>query len=111
MGKRPSGMSEQFRVTRLSPAEINFSNEYCFVMKPVVKALNILQSQTNTHVEWLLPVIFWLQAKFRRMKASSKMCLPLGRAIQDGGVMEDPELIATAILLPQFNVQIKSRHS
>ncbi|KAL7854973.1 hypothetical protein SRHO_G00171630 [Serrasalmus rhombeus] len=57
---------------------------------------------------WLLPVIFQLQAKLRRMEASSKMCLPLTRAVQDsvqkrfGGMMEDPELIAAAILLPKF---------
>lgn len=35
---------------RLSPADpIVFLTEYCTVMKPVVKALNILQSETNTH--------------------------------------------------------------
>ncbi|KAL6488317.1 hypothetical protein MHYP_G00020580 [Metynnis hypsauchen] len=57
---------------------------------------------------YFLPVIFQLQAKLRRMEASSKMCLPLIRAIQDivqkrfGGMMEDPELIAAAILLPKF---------
>ncbi len=36
------------------------------------------------------------------------MCLPLIRAVQDGvqkrfsGIMQDPELIAAAILLPKF---------
>lgn len=57
---------------------------------------------------WLLPVIFQLQAKLKRLEASSKVCLPLIRALQDGvqkrfgGMMEDPELIAAAILLPKF---------
>lgn len=93
---------------RLSPAEIVFLTEYCTVMKPVVKALNILQSETNTHMGWLLPVIFQLQAKLSRLETSSKMCLPLIRAVQDGvqkrfgGMMQDPELIAAAILLPKF---------
>ena len=42
------------------------------------------------------------------MEASSKMYLPLIRAIQDGvqkrfgGMMKDPKLIAAAILLPKF---------
>lgn len=93
---------------RLSPAEIAFFTEYCTVVKPVVKALNILQSETNTHMGWLLLVIFQLQAKLRRLETSSKVCLPLIRAIQDGvqkhfgGMVEDPELIAAAILLPKF---------
>ncbi|KAL7830843.1 hypothetical protein SRHO_G00303450 [Serrasalmus rhombeus] len=62
---------------------IAFLNEYCIAMKPVVKALNILQSETNAHMGRLLPVIFQLQAKLRRMEASSKMRLPVIRAIQD----------------------------
>lgn len=97
-----------FMSYRLSPAEIAFFTEYCTVVKPVVKALNILQSETNTHMGWLLLVIFQLQAKLRRLETSSKVRLPLIRAIQDGvqkrfgGMMEDPELIAAAILLPKF---------
>ncbi len=77
-------------------------------MRPVVKALNILQSETNTHLGWLLPVISELPSKLRRQEASTKMCLPLTRAIQHGvqmpfeGMMEDPELISAAILLPKF---------
>lgn len=77
-------------------------------MTPLVKALNILQSETNTHMGWLLPVIFQLQAKLSNLETSSKICLPLIRAIQDGvskrfgQMMEDPELIAAAILLPKF---------
>ncbi|XP_072530968.1 zinc finger BED domain-containing protein 4-like [Salminus brasiliensis] len=99
---------EEFKVKMLSPAVIAFLNEYCTVMKPVVKAFDILQSETNTHMGWLLPVIFQLQAKLSRLETSSKMCLPLIRAIQDGvqkrfgGMMEDPELIAAAILLPKY---------
>ncbi|KAL3973867.1 growth differentiation factor 8 [Sarotherodon galilaeus] len=71
---------EEFKVKMLSPAEIAFLTEYCTVMKPVVN----------------------------RLETSTKMCLPLIRAIQDGvqkrfgGMMEDPELIAAAILLPKF---------
>lgn len=77
-------------------------------MRPVVKALNILQSETNTHFGWLLPVIYELQSKLKRQEASTKMCQPLIRALQHGvqkrfgEMMEDPELISAAILLPKF---------
>lgn len=66
--------------------------------RPVVKALK----------GWLLPVIFELQSTLRRQEVSTKMCLLLIRAIQHGvqkrfGVMmEDPEWISAAILLPKF---------
>ncbi|XP_060776445.1 uncharacterized protein LOC132885931 [Neoarius graeffei] len=99
---------EEFKLKMFSQAEIAFLREFCSVMRPVVKALNILQSKTNTHLGWLLPVIFELQSKLRRQEESTKMCLPLIRAIQQGvqkrfGVMmEDPELISAAILLPKF---------
>ncbi|KAL7861481.1 hypothetical protein SRHO_G00129220 [Serrasalmus rhombeus] len=38
-----------------SPADIAFLNEYRIAMKPVVKALKILQSETNAYMGWLLP--------------------------------------------------------
>ncbi|XP_056148366.1 uncharacterized protein LOC130123248 [Lampris incognitus] len=99
---------EEFKLKTLTQAEIAFLTDYCSVMKPLVKALNILQSETNTHLGWLLPVICQLQAKLKRQETSSKMCLPLIKAIQDGvqkrfgEMMMDPELIAAAILLPKF---------
>lgn len=77
-------------------------------MKPVTQALNILQSETNTHMGWLLPVIFQLEEKLDRLQESCKVCLPLIIALQVGvqkrfgGTMEDAELIAAAILLPKF---------
>lgn len=77
-------------------------------MRPVVKALNILQSESNTHFGWLLSVISELQSKLTRQEASTKMCLPLIRALQHGvqkrfgEMMEDPELISAATLLPKF---------
>ena len=39
-------------------------------MKPVVKALTILHSDTNTHMGWILLVDFQLQAKLKRLEAS-----------------------------------------
>ncbi|KAL4007865.1 hypothetical protein ACER0C_001717 [Sarotherodon galilaeus] len=65
---------------------------------------------------WFLSVIFQLKAKFSRLETSTKMCLPLIRAIQDGvqkrfgGMMEDPELIAAAILLLKFKTTWTEQH-
>jgi len=71
-------------------------------------ALNILQSETNTQMGWLLPTIYLLDSKLKKMEASVKVCLPLIHALQRGlqkrfgEFMEDPELISAAILLPKF---------
>lgn len=87
---------------------MSFLNEYCKVMTPLVSALNILQPETNTHMRWLLPVIFLLKTKLQRREASCQMCLPLIRAIQNGlqklfgEMMEEPQLLAAVILLPKF---------
>ncbi|KAJ8358396.1 hypothetical protein AAFF_G00010350 [Aldrovandia affinis] len=102
--------SKALYISRLNPAEIAFLSEYCTVMKPLVRALNILQSETNTHMGWLLPTIYQLEVKLKRMATANKVkvCLPLVQAIQQGiqkrfgEMMQDPELIATSILLPKF---------
>ncbi|XP_060882405.1 E3 SUMO-protein ligase ZBED1-like isoform X3 [Labrus mixtus] len=102
------GVCQELEVKMLSPAEIAFLTEYCTVMKPLVKALNILQSEKKTYLGSLLPAIFKLQAELKIQEKSSKMCRPLITAIQNGvqkrfgGMMKDPELIAAAILLPKF---------
>lgn len=67
---------------RLSPVDTPFLTEY-FSVKPGVKVLNILQTETNIHIGWLLPVIFQLKEKLGR-ETSSNMILPLIRAIQEG---------------------------
>lgn len=77
-------------------------------MKPISMALNILQSETNTQMGWLLPTIYLLDSKLKKMEASIKVCLPLIHALQKGlqkrfgEFMEDPELISATILLPKF---------
>lgn len=60
-------------------------------MKPVTKALNILQSEMNTHMGWLQPVIFQLEQNSDDWKYPAT-CADQG----------DPELIAAAIFLPKF---------
>lgn len=58
----------------LAEAEIAFLTKYWTVMTPLLKALNIFQSETNMHMG---PVIFKLQAKLSWLETSSKICLPL----------------------------------
>ncbi|KAL0187585.1 hypothetical protein M9458_014684, partial [Cirrhinus mrigala] len=77
-------------------------------MKPLLKASNILQSESSVYLGWLLPVIHQLQSKLNRLETSSQTCTPLIRALQNGlqkrfgQMMEDPELAAAAVLLPKF---------
>ncbi|GAA6106507.1 uncharacterized protein LOC117594121 isoform X1 [Tachysurus ichikawai] len=77
-------------------------------MKPVTSALTVLQSENNTHMGCMLPTVFQLREKLQRMEATSKLCLPLLQALQEGlekrfgEMMKDSELIAAAILLPKF---------
>ncbi|KAJ8273932.1 hypothetical protein GJAV_G00107110 [Gymnothorax javanicus] len=106
---------EEFKVKMLSPAEVAFLREYCITMKPLVKASNILQSESTTFMGWLLPVIQQLLSKLSRLETSSKTCVPLIRALQNGlqkrfrPMMEDPELAAAAVLLPKFKTSWTDR--
>ncbi|XP_026027570.1 uncharacterized protein LOC113024604 isoform X2 [Astatotilapia calliptera] len=84
-------------------------------MKPLVKASNILQSESTSFMGWLLPVIQQLLSKLSRLETSSKTCVPLIRALQNGlqkrfgAMMEDPELAAAAVLLPKFKTSWTDR--
>ncbi|XP_078018501.1 uncharacterized protein LOC144458804 [Epinephelus lanceolatus] len=92
-----------------SPAEMGFLVEYAAVMKPVVMALNILQGESSVHMGLLLPTLYQLRDKLKRLEVSCKICTPLVHVLQRGiqkrfwDVMKEPELIAaTPILLPRF---------
>ncbi|KAJ8402872.1 hypothetical protein AAFF_G00361860 [Aldrovandia affinis] len=77
-------------------------------MSPVAKAIDILQAETNIQMGWLLPTLTQLKTKLDRIKPSLKFSKPLVDAIQLGlknrfsEILEDPELIAAAILLLKF---------
>lgn len=93
---------------RLNTAEMAFLTEYAAVMKPVAMALNVLQGETSVHMGFLLPTLHQLQDKLKRLQASCKMCgclidsLQRGITKRFGDIMQEPELIAAAILLPKF---------
>ncbi|XP_039887793.1 E3 SUMO-protein ligase ZBED1-like [Simochromis diagramma] len=106
---------EEFKVKMLSPAEVAFLREYCTTMKPLVKASNILQSESTSFMGWVLPVIQQLLFKLSKLETSSKTCVPLIRVLQNGlqkrfgAMMEDPELAAAAVLLPKFKTSWTDR--
>lgn len=68
---------------RLNPAEMAFLAEYVAVMKPVAIALNILQGESSVHMGFLLPTLHQLQTKMKKVASSSKVCVPLIKALQD----------------------------
>lgn len=85
-----------------------FLTEYSAIMSPMAKAIDILQAETNIQMGWLLPTLTQLKTKLERIQPSLKVSKPLVDAIQLGlknrfsEILEDPELIAAAILLPKF---------
>ncbi|KAI2644400.1 Zinc finger BED domain-containing protein 4 [Labeo rohita] len=95
-------------VERLNTAELGFLAEYATVMKPVAMALNLLQGESSVHMGFLLPTLYQLQDKLKKLESSCKVCQPLLKALHGGilkrfgEVMKEPELIAAAILLPKF---------
>lgn len=62
---------------RFNPAELGFLAEYTAVMKPIAMALNILQGESSVHMGFLLPTLYQLQEKLKRLELSCKMCRPL----------------------------------
>ena len=84
-------------------------------MKPITKALGILQSEKNAYMGWLLPILYELLSKMEKVKQSTPYCKVLSSAIIDGiktrfgSMMEDEKLIAAAILIPKFKTDWTTR--
>jgi len=95
-------------VPKFTAAEKAFLAEYVGVMKPVAQALNILQSEANMFMGYLLPTISILQEKLNTVHATATVCGPLVDALLSAidrrfeGIFRDKEAIAAAILHPQF---------
>ncbi|GAA6102325.1 uncharacterized protein LOC117808543 [Tachysurus ichikawai] len=96
------------KVKMFNPVEMGFLAEYAAEMKPVAMALNVRQGESSVHMGLLLPTLYQLRDKLKRLESTCKMCTPLVHALQQGiqkrfgDVMKEPELIAAAILLPSF---------
>lgn len=78
---------------------MGFLVAYTAVMKPVAMALNILQGESSVHMGFLLPTLYQLLEKLRKLESSCKMCRPLVDALRDGiqkrfgEMMKGPELL------------------
>lgn len=77
-------------------------------MKPVARAIEMLQSEKNAYMGWLLPTLQELMNKLEKAQKSSVHCKSLASAIIEGirnrfrMMMVDPLLIAAAISHPKF---------
>lgn len=93
---------------KLSGLELTFLMEYIAVMKPLAQALNILQSESNMFMGYLLPTICILRQKLMAKQATATICKPLISALMNGiderfhCLFGDSEAIAAAILHPKF---------
>ena len=100
---------------RLTVVEIEFLQEYCKTMKPLSRALDILQSEKSCFMGFLLPTLYELCNKLEKVQLMLNYCGPLASAILHGihvrfeSMMTNSELIAAAILIPQFKTQWTSK--
>ena len=88
--------------------ELEFLQEYVATMKPFAQALDILQSELNCFMGFLLPTLYQLIHKLEKVQLGLKYCSSMAKALIDGikkrfhSMLNDEELIGAAILLPQF---------
>ena len=77
-------------------------------MQPLAQALDILQAEDKAYMGYLLPVLYMLQDKLRMKRDEMVTCAQLIDALQAGiirrfsAVMQEPEMVAAAILHPKF---------
>ena len=106
-----------FESVRLSPVEIAFLEEYARTMGPLAKALNILQSEADVQMGWLLPTLTLLITKLDKICINCRYCKPLVDAVQEGlqrrfaDMLLEPEFIAAAILVPKFKTSWTSEEN
>ncbi|EFN68716.1 Putative AC9 transposase, partial [Camponotus floridanus] len=94
---------------RLTNNDVKFLDEYCQVMEPLARALDILQSDVGMYMGYLLPVLSSLQEKLKNIKNLTD-CQSLVIAIQEGlnrrfcTIFEKKELIIASSLHPKFKL-------
>ncbi|XP_046726904.1 uncharacterized protein LOC124399778 [Silurus meridionalis] len=72
------------KIKMFNQAEMGFLVEYAAVIKPVAMALNILQGESFVHMGLLLPTLYQLRDKLKRLESTCKICTPLVHALQQG---------------------------
>ena len=95
---------------RLSVVEIEFLQKLCKTMKPLSKALDILQSEKTSFIEYLLPTLYEMCFKLEKIQPMLHYCSPLVTALINGihvrfENMHNKEIIAAAILIPHFKTE------
>ena len=84
-------------------------------MKPLSKALGILQSEKTCFKGYLLPTLYKMRIKFEKIQPMLYCCGPMVTAIINGihlrfeNMLNDKELIAAAILIPHFKTEWTSK--
>ncbi|CAB4026702.1 transposase, partial [Paramuricea clavata] len=101
-------LCNELKLPRFKAGEIRFLQEYYKSMQPFAQALDILQAEDNAYMGYLLPVLYMLQDKLKKKRDEMDTCAPLIDALQAGitrrfsAVMQEPEMVAAAILHPKF---------
>ncbi|CAB4001783.1 transposase [Paramuricea clavata] len=101
-------LCNELKLPRFKAGEIRFLQEYYKSMQPFAQALDILQAEDKAYMGYLLPVLYMLQDKLKKKRDEMNTCSPLIDALQTGitrrfsAVMQEPEMVAAAILHPKF---------
>ena len=93
---------------KLQPSEVSFITEFVEVLRPLARALDILQGEQNTHLGFLLPTIAVLKELIQSQEGKTVYCNPLIRSIisgidkRFGWCFLDEKFIVASISHPKF---------
>lgn len=88
--------------------DMTFLTSYAKVMKPLVLAMTLLQSETTTYLGHLIPTIMGLKCKLDQ--STDRLVEPLVRALSAGidsrfqEILADKEHLIASVLHPQFKL-------
>ena len=91
--------------------EIEFFQEFGKTMKPLSKALDILQSEKTCFKGYLLPTLYEPSIKLEKIQPMLHYCGPLATArineihVRFENMLNDKEIISAAILIPHFKTE------
>ena len=91
--------------------DISFILEYVKVMRPMVQALDVLQSETHCYMGILLPSLVSLKRQLRFVREGQKLASPLVDALLTGiekrfdGYFARDDLILACITHPEFRLR------